>query len=156
MADGDLKVSDFKVYVQNVKLFFTQTSEHFQTLEVWKISKLWKKIFKDFFFFFFFDKNSFLTIFSSRNFPLLSRPNYTWNGKKWPFQIFSDNFSQKDYYKFGMAKNGHSEIFLTIFSKKTGINSKWPEMAVPNFSDNFSQKDCYKLRMAKNGHSKFF
>ena len=48
------------------------------------------------------------------------------NSQKWPFQIFSDNFSQKDWYIFGMAKNGHSEYFPTIFSKKTGINSEWP------------------------------
>ena len=78
-----------------------------------------------------------------------------------------------------MAKNGHSEFFLTIFPKKTGINSEWPKMAVliffsDNFSqkrlvqiqngqnwlfqilsDNFSQKDWYKFRMAKNGHFNF-
>ena len=56
----------------------------------------------------------------------------TQNGQKWPFQIF-----------------------LTIFPKKTGTNSEWPEMAIPNFFDNFPQKDWYKFRMAKNGHSKF-
>ena len=39
-----------------------------------------------------------------------------WNSQKWPFQIFSDNFSQKDWYKFGMAKNDHSEFFQTILS----------------------------------------
>ena len=47
MADGYLKVSDLKVCVQNAKLFFTWTLEHFQTLELWKISKLQKKISKD-------------------------------------------------------------------------------------------------------------
>ena len=52
---------------------------------------------------------------------------------KWPFLIFSDNFSQKDWYKFGMAKNGHSEFFLTIFPKKTGINFEWPKMAILNY-----------------------
>ena len=50
------------------------------------------------------------------------------NGQKWPFQIFSDNFSQKD-------KNGHSIFFLTIFSKKTGTNL---------------------FGMTKNGHSNYF
>ena len=55
-----------------------------------------------------------------------------------------------------MAKNGHSKFFPTIFPKKTGINSEWPKMAVPNFSDNFSQKDWYKFRMAKSGCSEFF
>ena len=54
-----------------------------------------------------------------------------------------------------MAKNGHSEFFLTIFPKKTGINLEWPKMAIPKFSNNFSQKDWYKFRMAKNVHSKF-
>ena len=57
-----------------------------------------------------------------------------WNGQKWLFQIFSDNFSQKDCYKFGMAKNGCSDFFPTIFPIKV-----W-----------------YKFKMAKNGHSKFF
>ena len=37
------------------------------------------------------------------------------NGQKWLFQIFSDNFSQKNWYKFGTAKNGYSKFFLTIF-----------------------------------------
>ena len=73
------------------------------------------------------------------------------NGQKWAFQIYSDNFpqkdwykfgmakiffwqfSQKDWYKFGMVKNGHSKFFLTIFPKKTGIKSEWPKMAVLNF-----------------------
>ena len=78
------------------------------------------------------------------------------NGQKWPFQIFSDNFPQKDWYKFGMAKNGHFEFFLTIFPKKTGISLEWPKMAISIFSDNFPQKDWYKFGMDKNGHSKFF
>ena len=45
---------------------------------------------------------------------------------------FSNDFSQKDWEKFGMAKNGCSEFFLTSFPKKTGINSEWPKMAIPN------------------------
>ena len=97
------------------------------------------------------------------------------NGQKWPFQIFltifpkktgtnlewpkmailnfSDYFSQKDYYKFRMAKNGHSKFSLTIFPKKTGINSEWPYQI---FSDNFAQKDWHEFGMAKNGCSNFF
>ena len=55
------------------------------------------------------------------------------NGKKWPFQIFSDNFP-----------------------KKTGINLEWSKMAFQFFSDNFSQKDWYKFRMVKNGIPNFF
>ena len=61
---------------------------------------------------------------------------------------FSNNFLPKDSYKFGMAKNGHSEFFLTIFPKKTGINLEWPKMAILSFSDNFPQKDWYKFGMA--------
>ena len=86
----------------------------------------------------------------------LKRLVQIWNDQKWPFWIFSDNFSQKDWYKLGMAKNGCSKFFLTIFPKKTGTNLKWPKMAIPNFSDNFSQKDWYKFGMTKNGCSKFF
>ena len=86
----------------------------------------------------------FLTIFPKKicrnlEWPKMAIPN------------FSDNISWKDWYKFRMAKNGHSKFFLTIFSQKTGINLEWPKMAVPNFSDNFSQKDWYQFRMAKNG-----
>ena len=55
---------------------------------------------------------------------------------EWPKMAIlnlSDKFSQKDWYKFGMAKNGSSKFFPAIFPKKTGINSEWPEMAIPNF-----------------------
>ena len=43
---------------------------------------------------------------------------------------FSDNFSQKDWYKFRMAKSGCSEFFPTIFPKKTGINSELPKICI--------------------------
>ena len=46
---------------------------------------------------------------------------------------FSDNFSQKDWCKFRMAKNVHSEFIET----------------------SLVQKDKKKFGMAKNGHSKF-
>ena len=46
-----------------------------------------------------------------------------------------------------MAKNGHSQFFLTPFSKKTHTYI---------FSDNFFQKDWYKFGMAKNDHSEFY
>ena len=39
-----------------------------------------------------------------------------------------------------MAKNGCSKFFLTIFPKKTGINLKWPEMAILNLLKSFSCK----------------
>ena len=42
-------------------------------------------------------------------------------------------FFKKDWYKFRIAKTGHSEFFPTIFPKKTGINSEWPKMATLNF-----------------------
>ena len=36
--------------------------------------------------------------------------------------------------KFGMAKNGLFQTYSeTIFPKKTGTNSEWPKMAIPNF-----------------------
>ena len=55
-----------------------------------------------------------------------------------------------------MAKNDHSEFFLTIFPQKIGINSEWPKWLFQIFSDNFPQKDWYKLRMDKNGCSEYF
>ena len=56
-------------------------------------------------------------------------------------KFFSNNFSQEDWYKFGMAKNNHSNFFLQqFFPKKTGINSEWPKMAVLNFFQHFFQK----------------
>ena len=56
---------------------------------------------------------------------------------EWPKMAipnFSDNFFQRDWYKFGMAKNGCSKFF----------------------SNNFFQKDWYKFGTTKNGCSKFF
>ena len=47
-------------------------------------------------------------------------------------KFFSNNFSQKDWYKFGMAISGHSKFFLTIFPKKIGTNSEWQKMAIRN------------------------
>ena len=59
-----------------------------------------------------------------------------WNGQKWLLQFFSNNFCQKDWnklewpkiaipnfskrdwYKFGIAQNGCSKFFPTIFPKK--------------------------------------
>ena len=55
-----------------------------------------------------------------------------------------------------MAKNDHSEFFLTIFFKKTGINSEWSKWPFQIFLTIFPKKDWYKFTMAKNGHSKFF
>ena len=68
----------------------------------------------------------FLTIFPNKT-------GIIQNGQNGRSKFFSNNFSQKDWYKFRMVKNGHSEFFLTIFPKKTGINSEWPKMAVPIF-----------------------
>ena len=115
--------------------------------------------------------------FFQQVFPKKTGINYEW--QKWPFQIFPDNFPKKDWYKFfpkdcyklGMARNGHSKFFSTIFPKKT-CKFRMAKMAILNFfpkdlykfgmarpfqifSDSFSQKDWYKFRMAKNGHSEF-
>ena len=65
-------------------------------------------------------------------------------------QIFSNNFSQKDGKKFGMAKNGHSKFLVTIFPKKTGINLEWPKMAVPNFFQQFSLKGLEEIWNGQN------
>ena len=74
---------------------------------------------------------------------------------KWLFQIFSDNFSQKDWYKFRMAKNGHSKFFLAVFPKDW-YKFRMVKTGHSNFFDNFPQKDWFKFRMIKNGHSEFF
>ena len=72
-------------------------------------------------------------------------PKMTGINSEWPkmaFLNFSNNFSQKDWYQFGMAKNGLSEFFPTLFPKKTGIISEWPKMAILNiFQQFFFQKD---------------
>ena len=76
------------------------------------------------------------------------RKNSEW--PKMAIPIFSDNFSQKDWYKFKMAKNGHSKFFLTIFPKKTGTNSEWPKMAIPDFFPTiFPKKTGINLEWSK-------
>ena len=71
--------------------------------------------------------------------------------------IFLDNVSQKDWYKLGMAKYGCSNLFLTIFPKRTGIKFGMAKNGHSILiSNNFSQEDWYKFGMAKNGCSKFF
>ena len=64
-----------------------------------------------------------ITNFSQQFFP--KRLVQIQNGQKWLFQIFSNIFSQKDWYKFRIAKNGHSKFFSNNFPKKTGTNSEW-------------------------------
>ena len=44
-----------------------------------------------------------------------------------------------------MAKNGHSKFFLTIFPKKTGINSEWPKICIPNLLKPFGTKRLEKI-----------
>ena len=39
-----------------------------------------------------------------------------------------------------MARNGHSEFFLTIIPKKAGINLEWPKMGIPNLLKPFWYK----------------
>ena len=55
------------------------------------------------------------------------------NKKLKEFQSLENDFSQKDWYKFGMAKNGCSEFIQTVLV----------------------QKDWKKIGMVKNGHSEF-
>ena len=71
---------------------------------------------------------------------------------EWPkmaIQNFPDMFSQKDWYKFGMAKNGHSEFFQTIFPKKTDINLEWPKIAINFFLTIFPKKTGINLEWPK-------
>ena len=74
----------------------------------------------------------------SNNFPKKTGTNLEW--PKMAVLNFFQQFSQKDWYKFGMAKNGSSKFFPTIFPKRTGINLEWPKMAVLNFFQQFFPK----------------
>ena len=42
------------------------------------------------------------------------------------------SFWYKKTGRFGMAKNGHSELFKHFSYKKTGRNLKWPKLGIPN------------------------
>ena len=108
-------------------------------------------------------------IWNSHCWPFQFSSHFSWEKlSKWPFQFFSDNFSQKDWYKFGMA----IYFFLTIFPKKWGeiqnghFFDNFPQkdwykfgmakMVIPNFFQQFSEKDWYKFGMAKSDCFKFF
>ena len=39
-----------------------------------------------------------------------------------------------------MTKNGNSEFFVTIYPKKTSINSEWPKWAISNLFKPFWYK----------------
>ena len=64
----------------------------------------------------------------SDNFSQKTGINLEW--PKMAIPNFFQNFSPKERYKFGMAKNGHSEFFLIILPKKTCINLEWPKMGI--------------------------
>ena len=67
-------------------------------------------------------------------------PRKTGINLEWPkmaVSIFFDNFSQKDWYKFGMEKMAIPYYFPTMFLKKTGTNLEWPKMAILNFFQQF-------------------
>ena len=71
--------------------------------------------------------------------------------------FFPDNFPQKDWYKFGRAKNGHSKFFSNNFSQKDWYKFRMAKNDHSKFfPNNFSQKDWYKFGTTKNGHSEFF
>ena len=109
---------------------------------------------------FFLTKMFFLTIFSSNNFSLLSRPLHCIKGicmyllkfhcknpEMYKFHCFQDHYTLIKSYvqkncqkKFRMAKNGHSKFFFTIFPKNTGINLEQPKIAIPNFFQKFFPK----------------
>ena len=67
----------------------------------------------------------------SKFFPTIF-PKKTGINSDWPKMAIL-NFSQKDWYKFRMAKNGCSEFIETFLV----------------------QKDWKNFRMAKNGHSEY-
>ena len=79
------------------------------------------------------------------------------NGRKWLFQIFFDNFSQKDI-QIQNDQKWLFQIFSDNFPQKDiqiQNDQKWLLFQI--FSNNFSQKDWYKFGRAKNGCcSKFF
>ena len=81
---------------------------------------------------------------------------YAFEWPKMAVPNFSDNYSQKDWYKFGTDKNGCSKFFLTIFPKKTGINSEWPKMRIPNFFQQFFPKTGINLEWPKVGIPNLF
>ena len=56
-----------------------------------------------------------ITLYLSGMYRKIVRKNPEW--PKMAVLNFSDNFSQKDWYRFGMAKNGCCKFFLTIFPK---------------------------------------
>ena len=53
----------------------------------------------------------------SNNFPQ-KRLEEIWNGQNWAFQINSNLFVLKDWKKFEIAKFGHSEFMQTFFGAK--------------------------------------
>ena len=79
--------------------------------------------------------------------------------KKWPFQIFCNNFSQKDWYKFEMAKRAIPNFFQQFFLERVpqiwngqkwsfqifsnNFSQKWP---FQNFSNNFFQKRLVQIQ----------
>ena len=72
----------------------------------------------------------------------------------WPFQMFSDNLSQKDWYKFGMAKNGDSKLIKTFLVQKhwkkiVGKNLECPFLAILNLYQSFWEKLSERIQ---NGH----
>ena len=92
--------------------------------------------------------------FFPKIFPKKTGINSEW--KKMVIPNFFQQFSQKDWYKFGMAKYGCSEFFPTFFPKKTGINLEWPKMQIPNLLKPFWYKKTGRnLEWSKNWHSEF-
>ena len=71
-------------------------------------------------------------------------------------QFFSDNFSQKDCYKFGMAKNGHSKFIQTFLVQKHWKNCQNGQFWLFQIYANLFGENCWKkFRMPIFGHPKF-
>ena len=85
----------------------------------------------------------FLTIF----------PKKTGINLEWPKMavlIFSDNFSQKDWHQFGMAKKWAFQIYLNLFSAK-----RLEELSAKIWNGHFWLFQIYTSHFGKNCQKKF-
>ena len=179
MADRNLKVSDLKDYVQNMKLFFIQTLEHFWTIEKWPlqifltifskktgINLEWPKMAIPNFFWQFFPIYTSLVGKNSEE-PFLAIPNLYqsfWeklsekiqNSHFWPFWIYTSLFGKSCQKKFRVAIFGHSEFIPVFLGKIVGKNSEWPVLAILNLYQSFLKKNLERPFLAIPNFSNHF
>ena len=97
----------------------------------------------------FLTKMFFLTIFSCKDFSLLSGPLHCIKGTC--MYLLKFHCKNLEMYKFHCFQD-HYTLTSNMYRK---IVKKF-RMAIPNFFQHFPPKDWYKFGMAKNSHSKFF